>query len=197
MKHWMSIHYTGTGWTYEGKQKKEKHSCFQKTLGLDLCRKTVDFFIEKAQAALEFLWWCRVAILFLLTLSQSYFLHLESRLGPVWRINKVFPSLSVAHVLWVTECNNRPAKKGKGKKFFICGLWKSRYPLSTPKKCSFLATVMKKRLTFALIDSLDDRRRPENSAEKSKPPSGKREMRLRSLHQKAFWLKNEYPNPFR
>ena len=137
MKHWMSIYYTGTGWTYEGKQKKEKHSCFQKTLGLDLCRKTVDFFIEKAQAALEFLWWCRVAILFLLTLSQSYFLHLGSRLGPVWRINKVFPSLSVAHVLWVTECNNRPAKKGKGKKFFICGLWKSRYPLSAPKKCSF------------------------------------------------------------
>ena len=36
-------------------KKKEKHSCFQKTLGLDLCRKTVDFFIEKAQAALEFL----------------------------------------------------------------------------------------------------------------------------------------------
>ena len=71
------------------------------------------------------------------SLSQSYFLHLGSRLGPVWRINKVFPSLSVAHVLWVTECNNRPAKKGKGKKFFICGLWKSRYPLSAPKKCSF------------------------------------------------------------
>ena len=54
----MSIHYIQElDGPMEGGEtkKKEKHSCFQKTLGLDLCRKTVDFFIEKAQAALEFL----------------------------------------------------------------------------------------------------------------------------------------------
>ena len=195
MKHWMSIHYTGTGWTYGGRGNKKKRKsthAFRRHLALISVEKLSTFSLKRRKPRLS-----SSDDVASLTLSQSYFLHLESRLGPVWRINKVFPSLSVAHVLWVTECNNRPAKKGKGKKFFICGLWKSRYPLSTPKKCSFRATLMKKRLSFALIDSLDDRRRPENSAEKSKPPSGKREMRLRSLHQKAFWLKNEYPNPFR
>ena len=181
-----------------GKQKKRKSThAFRRHLALISVEKLSTFSLKRRKPRLSSSDDVASQFFFLLTLSQSYFLHLGSRLGPVWRINKVFPSLSVAHVLWVTECNNRPAKKGKGKKFFICGLWKVDilYPLQ--RNVLSEDSVMKKRLSFALIDSLDDRRRPENSAEKSKPPSGKREMRLRSLHQKAFWLKNEYPNPFR
>ena len=134
----------------ETKKRKSTHA-FRRHLALISVEKLSTFSLKRRKPRLS-----SSDDVASLTLSQSYFLHLGSRLGPVWRINKVFPSLSVAHVLWVTECNNRPAKKGKGKKFFICGLWKSRYPLSAPKKCSFQETVMKKK-AYVCSDRLSRR----------------------------------------